>query len=172
MKNINYCFKCGQQLSKEKHEGRQRYYCTECGEIRFRNSVPVAGVFVVDDDRVLLIKRGNLPNRGKWSYPAGYLEYDEKTERGAVRELEEETSLEVEEEDLLLVSTIQLEHPDKYIVGNAYAADYSDTAGELEAGSDAQEARFWTLEEMEENMSKMESEKIIDAADRAIRLLS
>lgn len=171
MKQLNYCFKCGTELEEKFYEGRERYYCPGCDEIRFRNSEPVGGVFVVRGDEVLLIKRGNEPFKGKWSYPAGYLEYDELPEVGAARELEEETGLRTDPETLVLVSTIHLEHPEKYVVGNAYATTYPETEGEIEAGDDASEAKFWTIEEMRRSVEEMESGKIIDAAERAIEIV-
>lgn len=171
MKQLNYCWKCGSELSTKRDEGRQRYYCKKCGEFVYRNSVPCGGVFVVRGDEVLLIKRGGEPNKGLWSYPAGYLEYDEKPEHGAARELEEETGLNADPEKLELVATIQLEHPDKYVVGNAYTINFEDVEGKVRAGSDAQEAKFWTPKEMESRVDEMESPKIVKAAEKAIQII-
>lgn len=126
---------------------------------------------MVRGDEVALIKRGAEPHRHKWSYPAGYLEYDEKPEEGAVRELQEETGLSADREDLELVTTIHLEHPDKYVVGNAYAVSFNEVEGELRAGSDAEDVRFWTVNEMRENVSGIESPKIIEAARDAIEMV-
>lgn len=172
MKELHYCYRCGSGLEAREHEGRERYYCPECDEIRYRNSIPVAGVFVVKGDEVLLIKRGGTPHKGKWSYPAGYMEYDEKPEEGAVRELEEETGLRADREQLELVTTIHLEHPDKYVVGNAYATPYEEVEGEIRAGSDADDVEFWTVEKMRSNISDIESPKIIEAARQAIDIVS
>jgi 8-oxo-dGTP diphosphatase len=169
MKELSYCYKCGTELESKRHEDRERYYCPECSEIRYRNSIPVAGVFVVKDGEVLLIQRGKEPHKDKWSYPAGYLEFDEKPEEGAVRELEEETGLITSKENLELVTTIHLEHPDKYVVGNAYTVSFDKVEGKVEAASDAEDAKFWIIEEMRSNVSKMESPKIIEAAEEAIR---
>ncbi len=171
MKNLNYCYRCGRELVKRTDEGRERYYCENCSDFVYRNSVPVAGVFVVKDDQVVLIKRGGEPHKGKWSYPAGYLEYDEKPEDGAVRELEEETGLKADENCLKLVATIQLEHPDKYVVGNAYAVHHQNVEGKLEPGDDAVDADFWELDKMRSRVEEMESPKIIDAAEDAVKLV-
>mgnify|MGYP002761501098 CR=1 FL=1 len=171
MKQLNYCWRCGSELSKKMDEGRERYFCEGCNEFVYRNSVPVGGVFVVKGKEVLLIKRGGTPNKGKWSYPAGYLEYDERPEVGAARELEEETGLKADPEDLKLVATIQLEHPEKYVVGNAYGISFDKVDGKLKAGDDAEDARFWTPKEMEVSLEEMESKKIVEAAEKAIELI-
>ena len=47
--------------------------------------------------KVLLIERGDNPFKGCWAFPGGFLNMDETTEQCAVRELEEETGLVVED---------------------------------------------------------------------------
>ena len=66
---------------------------------------PVVGVggVVVDDGRVLLIRRGSEPLRGQWSIPGGMLELGESLQAGVARELLEETGLEVRVLDLIEV---------------------------------------------------------------------
>lgn len=58
---------------------------------------PVVGVggVVVRDGRALLIRRGSEPLKGQWSIPGGMLELGETIAQGVVRELREETGLEV-----------------------------------------------------------------------------
>jgi len=58
---------------------------------------PVVGVggVVISEDRALLIRRGSEPLRGEWSIPGGRLELGETIAQGVVRELLEETGLEV-----------------------------------------------------------------------------
>ncbi len=43
--------------------------------------------------QLLLIKRGNEPNKGMWAFPGGFVEDDEELETAALRELEEETGV-------------------------------------------------------------------------------
>ena len=45
--------------------------------------------------QVLLIERGNDPFKGCWAFPGGFMNMDESTEQCAIRELEEETGLQV-----------------------------------------------------------------------------
>ncbi|MCR5574919.1 MAG: NUDIX hydrolase [Bacteroidaceae bacterium] len=49
------------------------------------------------EPKVLLIQRGNEPFKGCWAFPGGFMDMDETTEQCAIRELEEETGLEVSE---------------------------------------------------------------------------
>jgi 8-oxo-dGTP diphosphatase len=48
---------------------------------------------VVREDKVLLIRRRNSPDAGRWSFPAGKIDYGERVEQAAVRELREETAV-------------------------------------------------------------------------------
>ena len=64
--------------------------------------VGVGGV-VVDEERALLIRRGGPPLQGEWSIPGGLLEVGETIEQGIVRELAEETGLEVQVVELIEV---------------------------------------------------------------------
>ena len=53
------------------------------------------GGIVIDNMRALLIRRGGPPLEGQWSIPGGMLELGETLEQGVVRELAEETGLDV-----------------------------------------------------------------------------
>jgi len=57
--------------------------------------VGVGGV-VIDRDRVLLVRRGREPLKGKWSIPGGLVEVGESLAGAVRREVKEETGLEVE----------------------------------------------------------------------------
>lgn len=50
-----------------------------------------------ENAKVLLIQRGDEPYKGTWAFPGGFMNMDETTEECAIRELEEETDLKVNE---------------------------------------------------------------------------
>ena len=54
------------------------------------------GAVVLDEDRVLLVRRGQPPGLGKWSLPGGLLDLGERLEDAVVREVEEESGLRVQ----------------------------------------------------------------------------
>ena len=66
---------------------------------------PVVGIggVIIDQGRTLLIRRGSEPLRGEWSIPGGTLEIGESLEEGVVRELLEETGIEVRVLELIEV---------------------------------------------------------------------
>jgi 8-oxo-dGTP diphosphatase len=61
-------------------------------------SQPIVGVgaIITQEGKILLAKRGSEPDRGKWSVPGGLVELGEKLEKAVVREVKEETNLDVE----------------------------------------------------------------------------
>src|SRR5947209_5416458 len=59
------------------------------------------GAVIVHQDRVLLIQRGTEPARGVWSIPGGLIEVGEMLHEAVVREVREETGLEVEPVELV-----------------------------------------------------------------------
>ena len=65
--------------------------CGVCGN-RYLRNIAVDGL-AVSDGKVLIIKRGNEPDRGKWALPGGLLDWDEDAEEAVLREFSEETGL-------------------------------------------------------------------------------
>jgi ADP-ribose pyrophosphatase YjhB (NUDIX family) len=100
-----------------------------------RRQVPCVGALIYDDaGRILLVRRANEPARGRWSVPGGRVEPGEDGVQAVVREVAEETGLEVVAGRL--VGSVLRDAPDgaQYIV-----ADYACHAvgGVLAAGDDA-----------------------------------
>ena len=53
------------------------------------------GAVIVDAGRVLVVQRGREPLKGRWTLPGGMLEVGESLHEGVIREVREETGLEV-----------------------------------------------------------------------------
>jgi 8-oxo-dGTP diphosphatase len=78
--------------------------CPACGFVAYANSQPTASAVVLDDEgRILLARRAGDPERGKWDLPGGFLEEGEHPLDALVRELREETGLEVEPVELAAI---------------------------------------------------------------------
>ena len=82
---------CANKLTLREESGRTRPVCLNCGYVHYVNPVPTVGVLIEMDGGVVLIKRANPPNQGRWVFPSGYVEADERLEEAAIREAEEET---------------------------------------------------------------------------------
>jgi 8-oxo-dGTP diphosphatase len=113
---------------------------------------PLVGVgsIIIEDDRVLLVKRAHPPIQGQWSIPGGVLEVGELVREAAVREAREETGLIVEPGDLLGVYDRVLRNDEKRVQYHYVLIDFlcRRVGGELLAASDAAEVRWFTREEL------------------------
>jgi ADP-ribose pyrophosphatase YjhB (NUDIX family) len=79
-----------------------RAACRACGFVAYANSVPgVEAVCIDESGRVLLGRRALDPGKDKWDLPGGFLHEDELPLDGLLREVREETGLEIEPLDFL-----------------------------------------------------------------------
>jgi 8-oxo-dGTP diphosphatase len=104
--------------------------------------VGVGGV-VVHENRVLLVQRGTEPLMGQWSIPGGLIDVGETLREAVIREVKEETGLEVE--PIELIELLDRIHRDHGRVRYHYViADYlcRVTGGSLGAASDAAAVRW------------------------------
>jgi len=76
-------------------ENTRRNVCTRCGFVHFPGPKLVAGCFVVEGGRVLLLRRRIEPEAGKWTFPGGYVDFGENSADAAVRETREEVGMRV-----------------------------------------------------------------------------
>ena len=109
------------------------------------------GAIIVDSGRVLLIKRGKAPLLGEWSIPGGMLELGEAVRHAAEREALEETGLQVRATELLGVFERIVPDDQKRTVYHYVLIDFlcEKLAGEVRAGCDAADARWFTRDDLE-----------------------
>lgn len=118
------------------------------------------GAVIVEDGRVLLIKRGKAPLLGEWSIPGGMLELGETLRQGAEREALEETGLVVRAIDLLgvfdrivpdsIVSDPATPDEMKRMLYHYVLIDFlcQRISGDVLAAGDAADARWFTPQEV------------------------
>src|ERR1700683_5530 len=114
--------------------------------------VPLVGVgaIIIENSRVVLIRRAHPPLQAEWSIPGGVLEVGELVREAAIREAREETGLTVEPGELLGVYDRVLRDADKRVQYHYVLIDFlcRRVAGDIAAASDAAEVRWFTREEL------------------------
>ncbi|MBM2823404.1 MAG: hydrolase [Thermoleophilia bacterium] len=92
MTAARFCSSCGTSLPSS-----PPVTCQSCGSSHWRNPKPCANVVVVDQGKVLLVRRGyaGSPWHGAWCAPGGFCELGEHPIETAEREVREETGLRV-----------------------------------------------------------------------------
>jgi 8-oxo-dGTP diphosphatase len=111
--------------------------------------VGVGGV-LIHEGRVLLIRRGKEPLRGRWVVPGGTVEPGESLEAALVREMDEETGLQVRPIEVLTVFD-RIEREGDVLRYHYVIVDYlcSLVSGAAKAGSDAEALAWARADELE-----------------------
>jgi 8-oxo-dGTP diphosphatase len=143
-----YCPRCATPLETRQVGDKPRRTCPHCGFIHFTDPKVGVGTLVMENGKLLLVRRRMMPEAGKWSIPAGFLDRGEDPREVAVRETWEETGLRVRIEGLIDVyfnPQIETGGASIFILYRARLV-----GGELQAGDDADAAAFFGPEEIPE----------------------
>jgi len=98
---------------------------------------------------VLLIQRGKPPFQGDWAFPGGFVDVGESPHDAAARELREETGIRGPHVAQLRAFGDPDRDPRGHTVTVAYLAVLAAEARRgTEAGSDAAQARWWSIEDL------------------------
>ncbi len=87
---VSYCERCGTALVARFQEDRDRPTCPSCGFIHYLDPKVAVAVVLSYEGGVVLGRRNINPGKGRWSFPAGYVNRGEVLEEAAVREVAEE----------------------------------------------------------------------------------
>lgn len=139
---FKFCPFCGTPLLLEEIDHRLRPTCPGCAFVQYRNPASTVSVLVVDNDRVLLGKRGGPPGKGTWSLPSGYIEYEDDFLSTAIREAKEETGLDVEISSVINVAS-SFVSPSFHFLGLYLVARVA--GGELVAGDDLEAVEWFPI---------------------------
>ncbi|MBD3336592.1 MAG: NUDIX domain-containing protein [Candidatus Eisenbacteria bacterium] len=167
-----YCPMCAAALGKEMRGGRERPVCPQCGFVQYVNPVAgVAGIVLLEDEhkaeilrafasahalpgagrtpgrpeagpRHILLARRRIPPDG-WCIPCGYVEGDEEIRQALVREMEEETGLEIEPVEVFTVQS-NFHNPESPTVGTWFLTRVR--GGSLRPGDDVDQLGFFPVD--------------------------
>jgi ADP-ribose pyrophosphatase YjhB (NUDIX family) len=146
-----FCPKCSHPLENRFIDGQLRLVCTHCNFIFFQNSKPCASVLLLNEGRLLLVKRAIEPYRDWWDIPGGFLEAGEHPEEGAAREMLEETGLQVKPVELLGIFMDTYGSTGDHTLNLCYVAALK--GGTPRPASDAAELAWFDLRHLPEQVA-------------------
>ena len=133
------------------------------------NPIVAVGAVIWNAAReVVLIRRAAFPRAGEWSIPGGKVVFGETLREALIREVREETGLEI---DIVgLIDAVDFFAPDTGVdISHHYVLiDFAarQTGGALRAGTDAEEARWVPYAELDRYELWSETRRIIAASAR------
>jgi ADP-ribose pyrophosphatase YjhB (NUDIX family) len=139
-----FCPRCGGSLELRTLKAGEpaRLVCQACGFVFFLDPKVATGAVFSLDGGVLLVQRGIEPSYGKWVFPGGYVDRGESLEVAAIREVKEESGLDVRLTRLLGVYS----SPNHPVILIAYAGEV--TGGSLQVDEEGLDARVFAPAEI------------------------
>jgi len=133
------------------------------GKQQHKNPIPTVDTIIEKDSQVLLIKRKKDPFKEKMVFPGGFINEGERVEDAAVREVKEETSLDIELDHILGVYSDPSRDPRGHIMSTVFIGKISDKSDKKEpmAGDDAAAIKWVDLETVEEESLGFDHKKIL-----------
>jgi ADP-ribose pyrophosphatase YjhB (NUDIX family) len=157
-----FCPRCGGALDWGNVDGddRPRQICVACGHVHYQNPTPTAGALVVRNGELLLARRAIEPYFGYWDIPGGFIESGEGPAETAIREVKEETGLEVR---LTRVFGFYLDHyglDEREILNIYFQAEV--IGGEPRPGDDASEVAWFMSAALPERIAFRHAPQVLE----------
>jgi 8-oxo-dGTP diphosphatase len=168
LKTFRFCPFCAAALVRKNIHGKRMKACPECGFIDFQNARPTAGAVIVNEkNEVLLARRARPPHKDMWNLPGGFLEKWEHPREGAIRELKEETGLDIEITGFLDIHIGNYNDPEQgfFQTFNVYYAARIGK-GKLKAADDTSELRYFPLDELPKMAFECDRQAIEDFGEK------
>lgn len=162
-KGWTHCPKCKSDLALGSVVGEEceRLHCSVCELVLYDNPAPTSCAVIARDGEVMLTLRGIEPHKGDWDLPGGYIEVGEHPEEALVREMREETGLEVEITGMLGVFLDTYGDGGTDTLNICYEARV--TGGNEAPASDVIEIGWFSPEEIPVNLAFRNTREALDA---------
>ncbi|MEZ4180113.1 MAG: NUDIX hydrolase [Candidatus Doudnabacteria bacterium] len=128
-----------------------KFSCSNCKKYTYTDSKPTASVLIINDNKVLLGKRGVEPGKGMWDVIGGFTKYGEHPETAAIREAKEETGLDLKIKEQLGIFMDEYGSDKHSTLNICYLA--SVTGGEAKAGDDIIELKWFEPNKLPANIA-------------------
>jgi ADP-ribose pyrophosphatase YjhB (NUDIX family) len=145
-----YCDNCGTNIETIFKDIKEKRVCPVCDKKIYDHYIVGSGGILEIDNKILLLKRAHEPFIDHYNLPSGHVNDDESPEEAAIREVYEETGLQVGIDSLFGIYFFD-DHPDGYGINIVYKC--FKTGGKLKETIEAKESRFFSINEIPENIA-------------------
>lgn len=121
---------------------------------QFRENFPLicADGVVLNKDKVLLIKRKIKPFKGFWTIPGGHIDFGETSQESLIREIKEETNIDVEVEQLIKIYDNPKRDPWGHIISIAYLCKPINANTVFEENEEVESLYWCSINALPENI--------------------
>jgi 8-oxo-dGTP diphosphatase len=126
----------------EQYESQKRVFDDQL-RMMYKRPILAADGIILEDNSIVLIKRGKDPHKGRYALPGGIVEYGEKIEDCVIREVREETGLETRILDLIGIYSDPSRDPRGHVISAVF--HLFPVGGTLRGGDDATDACLFPL---------------------------
>ena len=140
-----FCTQCAARLEEQAVgvSSKKVPVCVSCGAVHWIDPKIAAGILIVREDRVLLVKRAIEPGYGRWTFPGGHVDRGETLEEAALRETLEECGVTADLGDLLGAFS----YPGRPVVIVIYRGTLAVGSREPHAGDETLEVGWFSADE-------------------------
>ena len=132
--DYTYCTSCGSLLTAS--PGKEwDFECSKCNQKYYYNPTPVVAALVFLNDKLVI---ASSKNKDLWGLPGGYVSTEESLEEAIIREVLEETNLQVKITDFLV--SYPMMKNERNLMFIVFIAEVED--GEPKAGDDVKELKI------------------------------
>ena len=156
---FKYCPKCGSDKFVENNFKSKK--CENCGFVYYFNSCSSTIALIINsDDELLVATRAKEPVKGTLDLPGGFVDMYETGEEAVIREVKEETNLDVVEVKYLYSTTNIYTYSgfDVHTLDLVYLCKVSNTDN-IKAEDDVSELRFIKIKDLNPDLFGLESVK-------------
>lgn len=101
-----FCPTCKTPLKRQQVDNQKLLSCPKCNFVFWNNPKPVVSIILSNNGKILMIQRTNEPSKDYWCLPGGFINYQEKPEEAILREVKEETGVNIKIKSLIGVYRI------------------------------------------------------------------